>query len=128
MRLQTGWRILRAKNGQPHTLFHGYEGTRALPLDRVLRAEERQVWNPGKRASGSPGFISGWHILPNERECREYLTRFKDHSDLVVCRVGVAAVRPKPRSKVLLSRFMRITSEDWDNALTNAAPKETISP
>lgn len=114
--LTEAYRLLRVKDGQPHTLFHGYNGSRKLPQDKLLPAEEKQVWNPGKKGK-SPGFISGWHVLPTKGECVDYLKRFKDHSDLVVCRVWVSVVRQKPRSIVSLSRYMRIDSVDWATAL-----------
>ena len=74
------------------------------------------MWNPGKKGK-SPGFISGWHVLPTKGECVDYLTRFKNKEDLVVCRVFVSVSRPKPRSVVTLARYMRIESTDWATAL-----------
>jgi hypothetical protein len=110
------WRLLRVKNGEPHTLFHAFHGSRKLPQDKVLRAVEGQVWNPGKKGK-SPGFISGWHVLPTKEECVEYLKRFTAKDDIVVCRVMVAIPREKPRSKVTLARYMKIDSLDWATAL-----------
>ena len=56
--LVEAYRLLRVKDGQPHTHFHGYNGSRKLPQDKLLPAEEKQVWNPGKKGK-SPGFVSG---------------------------------------------------------------------
>jgi hypothetical protein len=114
--LTEAYRLLRVKDGQPHTLFHGHCGHRKLPQDKLLAAEEKQVWNPGKKGK-SPGFISGWHVLPTKGECVDYLTRFKNKEDLVVCRVFVSVSRPKPRSVVTLARYMQIESTDWATAL-----------
>lgn len=116
MLMKPAYRLLRVKDGQPHTLFHGFHGSRRLTQDKVLRATERQVWNPGKKGK-SPGFVSGWHVLPTKEECVDYLRRFKDTSDIVVCRVGVALTREKPRSKVLLASYLKIDSLDWATAL-----------
>jgi hypothetical protein len=115
--MKEAYRLLRVRDGKPTTLFHGFEGSKVLPLDADLRAVEKPVHNPGKRNSGSPGFISGWHVLPTKEECVDYLGRFTAKEDIVVCRVEVAATRDKPRSKVSLSRWMRIRSEDWQQAL-----------
>lgn len=115
MMMRPAWRILRVKDRKPHTLFHGFHGSRCLPQDRVLRAVERPVRNPGK--PNGREFISGWHILPTKEECVEYLKRFKDHSDLVVCRVFIGVPREKPGSKVYLSRYLKIDSLDWATAL-----------
>lgn len=112
----TAYRLLRVRNGKPCTLFHGYHGSRELPQDKWLRAVKRQVWNPGKKGK-SPGFTSGWHILPSKEECVDYLKRFTAKDDIVVCRVEVKVLREKPRSKVTLCDHMKINSIDWATAL-----------
>lgn len=109
------WRLLRVRNGQPCTLFHGYVGSRTLPLDITLEAEEKPVRNPGKKTG--PQFISGWHVLMSKQACVEYLKRFTAKDDIVVCRVDVDKLRSKPRSKVTLAREMRIHEADWEAAL-----------
>jgi len=110
------YRLLRVKDNQPHTLFHGFHGSRKLTQDKTLRAVERHVYNPGKRGK-SPGFLSGWHVLPTKEQCVSYLERFTAKDDIVVCRVMVAMPRYKPRSKVFLVRYMKIDSLDWGTAL-----------
>lgn len=119
MILKEAWRLLRVNRGQPCTLFHGWHGTRCLPLDKMLRAVEEQVWNPGTRRG--PGFVSGWHVLFSQEECEEYLERFSACGDIVVGRITVACIRGKPRatSNVRLARYMRIDSADWTKALQN---------
>lgn len=116
MKMTSAYRLLRVKDGQPHTLFHGHCGSRKLPQDKLLEAVEKHVWNPGKKGK-SPGFTSGWHVLPTKEQCVDYLGRFKDTSDIVVCRVTINRVREKPRSKVFLSKYMKIDSYDWAIAL-----------
>lgn len=122
MMLAEAWKLFRVGNGQPYTLFHAHHGVCHLPLNEVLTAVERQVWNPGKRRG--PGFISGWHVLFDKEECEEYLERFSEypecgHRRIVVARISVARTRAKPRatSNVRLARYMRITSEDWAKAI-----------
>lgn len=87
--------------------------------DKLLRAVERDVWNPGKRGRGTPPFTSGWHVLTDKGECESYLGRFTNKDDIVVVRVLVANRRPKPRatSNVQLARYMKIDSLDWAKAL-----------
>lgn len=110
------YRLLRVKDGKPYTLFHGNYGSRLLKQDVVLTAEKKHVWNPGKKGK-SPGFTSGWHVLSAKHLVEDYIRRFKDHSDLVICRVFVDEFRNKPRSDVKLARQMLIQSEDWATAL-----------
>jgi len=119
MILQEAWRLLRVKDGRPHTLFHGFHGSRALVQDKVLAAVERDVWNPGKRSRGTPSFLSGWHVIFDKGDCEEYLGRFTNCHDIVVTRVLVACCRPKPRatSRVHLAKFLKIDSLDWAKAL-----------
>lgn len=116
MIMTPAYRLLRVKDGRPHTLFHGFHGSRELTQDKALRATERQVWNPGKK-NKSPGFISGWHVLPTKQQCVDYLDRFTAKDDIVTCRVTVGVLREKPRSKVFLARYMKIDSLDWATAL-----------
>ena len=112
----SAYRLLRVKDGQPYTLFHGHNGSRKLPQDKLLEAVEKQVWNPGKKGK-SPGFTSGWHVLPTKEQCVKYLERFTAKDDIVVCRVTIAEPRYKPRSKVFLTKYMKIDSVDWAIAL-----------
>ena len=122
MILKEAWRLLRVKDGRPHTLFHGFHGSRCLQQDKLLRAVERQVWNPGKKRRGGPGFMSGWHVLLDKEECEEYLERFTNCHDIVVTRVLVSGARPKPRatSNVHLARYMKIDSLDWAKVLESS--------
>lgn len=109
------WRLLRVRDGKPCTLFHGYRGSRTLPVNRLLKAEEKDVRNPGKKTG--PTFLSGWHVLPSKQQCDEYLKRFKAKDDIVVCRVEVSGLRLKPRSMVTLANTMCIREQDWEAAL-----------
>ena len=109
------WRLLRVRNGEPCTLFHGWQGSRTLPMDYALKAEVKDVRNPGKKEG--PTFLSGWHVLMSKQGCVEYLKRFKAKDDIVVCRVDVAGLRTKPRSSVTLAQVMKINQADWEAAL-----------
>ncbi len=117
MILKEAWRLLRCKNGRPHTIMHGYHGSRELTQDRVLRAVQRDVRNPGKQTG--PTFVSGWHVLFDKAAVEAYRNRFKDDGDLITCRVLVASCDPKPRSpaKVQLATYMKIDSLDWAKAV-----------
>ncbi|MFA5892256.1 MAG: hypothetical protein WDA27_15125 [Actinomycetota bacterium] len=123
MKTIEAYRLFRiGSDGSPMVLFHGFDHggrrTRKVPFDVLLRAEERHVWNPGARTG--PGFTSGWHVLLDRDACLEYRRRFV--SGVVVCRVMVADLRPKPRGRcdVQLARYMMLSREDWMRALTPA--------
>ncbi len=120
--MREAWRLLRVKNNRPHTIMHGYHGSKELTQDRVLRAVQRDVRNPGKQTG--PTFVSGWHVLFDKAEVEAYRNRSKDHSTLITCRVMVACTEPKPRSpaKVQLARYLKIDSLDWAKALESHGP------
>lgn len=110
------WRILENKEGKPHTLFHGVDGSRTLPLDTEIVACTKIVRN----AKGQTPFKGGFHTLESETETREYLKRFNASrpGTLVVCAVDVRDVWLKPTNKLItLSRFMIIASDDWQEAI-----------
>lgn len=110
------FRILENKNGKPHTLFHGLDGSRTLPLDTELEACTNLVRN----AKGQTPFKGGFHTLESENGTREYLTRFTAErpGTLVVCAVDVRDTWAKPTNdQIILSRFMTISSADWKEAI-----------
>lgn len=126
MRMKPAYRLLRVKDGKPHTLMHGYHGSKQLPQDKVLQAVRRRVRNPGKKTG--PTFTSGWHVLFDKSEANAYRSRFKDDKDLVTCRVFVALTEPKPRSpaNVQLAEYMKIDSLDWAIALEEHGHAEVV--
>jgi len=109
------FRLFRSKDDLPEVLFHSFDRkgkkTKQVPFDIWLKAEERQAWNPGKKEG--PGFLSGWHIVKSKEEAEEYITRFTNKEDLRICRVLVKGMREKPRSKVMLAKWMRVSEKDW---------------
>jgi hypothetical protein len=106
------YRLFRVEGESPATLFHAWHRSRTLPLDKPLRAPDKQVWNPG------PGFRSGWHVFLTRAQAERLRKRFKRPQELVVCRVLVQEVWPKPRTNVdaYLARTMTITTADWKQA------------
>lgn len=115
--MKVAYRLFR-KGDRPATLFHGLDGSRTLPTDVWIDAEVKLVWNPGKNNNG-PGYMSGFHVGFDRDEIVEYTKRFKNPDDLVVCKIYVDKVRPKPRatSNIHLAECMLIKEEDWREAL-----------
>jgi hypothetical protein len=111
----TGYKIFREhKTGFPSTLFHSIDGSRALPLNTWMQAEERMVCNPGKKDKKKQ-FLSGWHFFSNKSKALKYLlSRFKHPEEMCVCRVRIIDSREKPRSAgCLLATFLHISNNDW---------------
>ena len=100
-------------------LFHPFDlngkRTKQVPLDTWVRAEERQTWNPGKKTG--PGFVSGWHVVMSRKEAVKYFGKFKNTDDIKICQVFVKGLRPKPRSKITLARWMMVLKNDWEDVI-----------
>lgn len=76
-----GYRIVEIKNGKILSLFHGTNGSRALPMDTWIRADQKVV------SDGSSGYsyLSGFHFLPNEADAiRFFDARFRNKRNRVV--------------------------------------------
>lgn len=106
------YRIFECKDNKPHTLFHGYEGSRSLPLNKWLKAINKPVTNPG----GGKVFTSGFHVCLSCDDILSYIKRFTSNRKYVICKVKVKQTRPKPGSKVTLADKMYIDSTDWEKA------------
>lgn len=106
------WRFFRRnKNDQPSTLFHGLSGSKTLPTGLWLKAE-RKV---GLQSGAKHTFETGFHLFSTEDEAIEYRKRFKDPTDLVVCKVWAGGLRRKPRARngVWLADWMHIETNEW---------------
>jgi len=113
------YRLFRFKDLDPEVLFHSFpldnKKTKRVPLDTWICAEEKQTWNPGKK--NGPGFISGWHVVVSEKECIKYLKKFKNSKDIKICKVLVKGLRHKPRSQVMLAKWMLVPKDAWLKAI-----------
>ena len=113
------YRLFRIKDDSPEVLFHSFKHkkkkTKKVPLNKWMRAEEKEAWNPGKKQKGK-SFTSGWHVVLSEEEIQKYLTRFKNTKDIRICKIYVRDVRDKPRSQVKLARWMFVKDNDWKKA------------
>lgn len=112
------WRLFeRGAHNRPATLVHGWHGSRTLPLDVWMVAQESRRHNPGK--SSGPGYVTGWHVGTDRRLVDEYRRKwFKYPERLVVCPVLVTGLRRKPRGRpgIFLARRMLVPAAWWFNA------------
>lgn len=96
--------------GRFRTLFHGIDGTRLIPAGQWLKSDQKEV------RDGSTGtqYKSGWHVMMNLDEAREYLSKFKANIERVLVRVDVRgkiwAKRHSP-SNVHLCEEIKIIGE-----------------
>jgi len=108
------FKIVERIDGKLRTLFKSYPSgwgsgkTRELPIGPLLEAEIKKVTDGGK---GTP-YYSGWHVLPTQESCHQYLTKFKNTETkaVVACNV-IGELWPKKHSReeVYLAEVIRIT-------------------
>lgn len=113
MRMKEAFRLFRKGGDLPKTLVHGWHGSRTLPLGKLLKAESFVGHNPGGRG---PGYVTGWHVGKTYEDVDQYRKKwFKRPNDLVVCRVLVDRLIPKPRGRkgIYLTKFMKVLTKDW---------------
>jgi len=101
------YKIVEVVDGNIKTLFHGINGSRTMPKDVWIKANEVM----GKDGTSKTSYLTGWHILYDYREAVQYLKRFTKRLDLlkiVECNIK-GTVRPKEHSPspVFLAEYIR---------------------
>lgn len=105
------FKIVDLKDGEPITLFHGYDGERKLPFGKWIRADLKTVSDGSK---GTP-YLSGFHVLMSVESCRRYLDRFKNMAPKAIVRCDAMSVWPKwhSRDPVYLAKYIRVKEIVW---------------
>lgn len=103
----TTYKLVDVKDGKPHTLFYGVNGTRQIPMDKWLIAKQKPVID----GSGGTTYISGFHVLKSLKETVKYLDNFTDTENKAIAVCEVEKLRPKKhsRSNVYLADKIYIT-------------------
>jgi hypothetical protein len=89
----------------PKMLFHGLNGSRIIPKNTWLTAEEKMV----RDGTSKTYYLSGWHVLLERQHAVDYLKAFKNRLDkLRIIKVLVKDIRPKEHSPspVFLAKHM----------------------
>jgi len=111
--------MLRDRNGVPATLFHGVQGSRVLPLDEWIEADQKTAWDGDRRTATK--YRSGFHVMQHANDIVRFSNRFRNISDLVICKVWVRGdiwEKEHSPSPILLAAEMQIPSSAWDARLT----------
>ncbi len=98
------------KDGNFKTLFHGIDGSRIIPVGEWVKSEQKIV------SDGSTGtkYKSGWHIILDYDECREYLSKFTANIERTIVRVkikGKTWSKEHSPSNVWLCEYIKIVEE-----------------
>lgn len=108
------YRIFDEKHDVPHTLFHGVNGSRKLPLNEWITAKIKPV-----REARGKIYKSGFHVLKTKAEAVEFLaTRFKNTDHRVISPIFVdesAGIWKKhhSRANVFLVKKILISKKQW---------------
>jgi hypothetical protein len=96
--------------GRYKTLFHGTWGCRVLPFDEWIKADCKPV----RDGSRGTKYTSGWHVMMNLNECRDYLSKFTAKKERVIIEVDVRGeIWPKKHSpsNVYLCEEIKLIAE-----------------
>lgn len=103
--------VNKDRYGNFKTLFHGFAGSRILPVGWWLEAQCKLV------RDGSTGtqYKSGWHVMMNLDECQKYLSKFTAKNvERIIVEVDVEGkIWPKEHSpsNVHLCKYIKIIKE-----------------
>jgi len=102
------YRICERKGNKLLTLFHPINGSRVLPVNKWLKADVKPVYDGSRKTSTQ--YISGFHVLKNMNECRDFVKKFRAPRDLVMVKCEVEGIRKKEhsRSNVLLADKIKL--------------------
>ena len=99
------------KQGNFKMLFHGINGSKIIPVDTWISSIQ-DIVSDGSRGTK---YLSGWHVMNDLDECREYLSKFTDKTKKrVIVEIEVrGAMWPKRHSpsNVFLCEEIRIIGE-----------------
>lgn len=82
-----GWYKIVEKDskGNFKALFHGIAGSKIIPVGECITSEQKLV----RDGSSGTQYTSGWHVMMDLDECREYLSKFKADLNRVIVKVEV---------------------------------------
>lgn len=90
------YKIVEMRNGKPHFLFHGIDGSREIPIAHWIHAVKKPVTDGG-RGRGTE-YESGIHVMETREEAEKYLDRFKHKENRVILPCLAIRVRKKEHS------------------------------
>lgn len=99
------WRLFEEKNGELHTLFHGVNGSRHIPIGQWITAETKPVYDGSNKRS----YLAGFHVFADPQAVI-YADRFTAPRRIVAVEVEIAGdTWPKPTNPdILLVERMRV--------------------
>ena len=102
------YRLCERKNGKLLTLFHSINGSRVFPMNEWVNAKIKPVYDGSRKTSKI--YCSGFHVLQDINECRNFIKKFTAPRDIVLVECEVEGIRKKTHSKsnILLADKIKI--------------------
>jgi len=98
-----------ADGRRPKTLFHGWRGSRILPIDRVLEAERKRV----RSGSNAPYYQSGWHLFESLKAVKQWSRRINQIDSRYVVPVKFAECGADRRANGIIVTPAILISQNW---------------
>jgi hypothetical protein len=89
------YKIMRKENGILKTLFHGVSGSRSIPLQTWINAEQKN----GIDGANQTPYLTGFHIFKTKKEAEAYLIFFRKQEGLTIINCKARGIRRKERSR-----------------------------
>tara|TARA_Y100000310_G_C20701093_1_gene829959 strand:+ start:5783 stop:6136 length:354 start_codon:yes stop_codon:yes gene_type:complete len=108
-------KVFEEVNGIPHFLMKTHEGTRKVPLDKILTATKKKV----RDGSGGRYYTSGFHVISDDTLVNEWKNSFKIVENRFMCYVLVEGLSPKPKSryKMWLADKLILPLDFWEQRI-----------
>lgn len=111
MMMRKVYKVFECKNGQPHFMFYGINGSKIVPLNQSLIAERKLV----RDGSGKRWYKSGFHVYCSLDVLKKFVKTLKINRNTRFI-VEVLAKSPKrkhEKSKAHLSQEIVVTNKAW---------------
>lgn len=107
------YKVFEEKDRKPYFMFHGVDGSREVPLDRVLYCTRRRV----RDGTGKRWYMSAFHVYLDRTVLQAFLSTLKiNRGSRYVVEVLAFDPRPKhERSRASLTDKLVVTAREWQN-------------
>lgn len=109
------YKIFDLHNGSPKTLFHGVKGSRLLPVNVWVEAEEKWCIDGSRQTK----YLSGFHAYRTKEDVKNWIRRAKNLINRVVVQVEIEELRLKPNAvrPTILAKRMFISKKNWEERI-----------
>jgi len=111
------WKVFEDSIDGPRFLYHGWRGSREVPLDSWLEAEIKWC-----SEGSNPYYWSAFHAYLSLASIALWRHRTRRTAGRVAVEIDVEDVTKKPtRGEAYLAKRMRLTADQWANRIPLAS-------